>query len=400
MTRRLQARSFSAIVIALFLVGCGFERRGLVPPSPATAGGDGVIGGGGSSGTPMRTPPPATTTVEPATPPAADAAPPPAPPPPAPPGPTPPGPTTPSPDTGVPSTPPPVARDAGPATPPDTAPPPVNECADSSLKLPVQFTVRRAQPAGDLAFDGDGFLVSFDGRDLTRLARGGMPEMLALRPGRPNSTIDGLEWLPNGSVALADRQNDVVMLLDPHAPPQRRPDEVQVPQPVKILQAPNHSLYVTSAGGDLFLADPISGHAQSILRTGGHLRGLVYSVDFKSLYISDSSNRSLISVHIRPDSTVDAPTVVTRGLGSFADGIAIDACGNVYVSDNNGGALVRVTPTGKLETVSPLDGNEVAGLAFGSGKQGWDDHTLYAVGDRSGNFYEIKVGIRGAPPLP
>src|SRR3954463_5182010 len=82
LTRRLEARSLSAIVIALFLAGCGFERRGLVPPSPATPGGDGVVGGGGSSGTPMRTPPPATTTSGPAPPPAADAAP--APPPPAP----------------------------------------------------------------------------------------------------------------------------------------------------------------------------------------------------------------------------------------------------------------------------------------------------------------------------
>ena len=53
--------------------------------------------------------------------------------------------------------------------------------------------------------------------------------------------------------------------------------------------------------------------------------------------------------------------------------------------------------------VSALDGNDVAGLAFGSGKQGWDDHALYGVSDSGrdvGAIYEIKIGIRGAPPLP
>jgi hypothetical protein len=53
-----------------------------------------------------------------------------------------------------------------------------------------------------------------------------------------------------------------------------------------------------------------------------------------------------------------------------------------------------------MEMVSALDHNDVAGLAFGSGKQGWDDHTLYGVSSHQGLIYEIKLGVRGAPPPP
>jgi sugar lactone lactonase YvrE len=279
--------------------------------------------------------------------------------------------------------------------PPDATP---SECADPALKLPVQFTVTRASPAGDLAFDGDGFMVSFDGRDLTRVARGVRPEMLISGALPFNNTVEGMELMPDGTVMVADRQADELVRLDPRNQKRTRP--IGIPQPVKVLRAPNGSLYVASVTGELFLVEPDSGRISSLARTSGRLRGLTYSVDHKVLYISDSGNRQLLSARVRPDSTIDPPAMFAKGLGIYPDGLATDICGNVFVADNNGGPLLRVTPAAKVETVSNLDGNDVAGLAFGSGKQGWDERSLYAVSDRNGALYEIKIGVRGAPPLP
>jgi sugar lactone lactonase YvrE len=157
---------------------------------------------------------------------------------------------------------------------------------------------------------------------------------------------------------------------------------------------------VAGALGELFLVEPASGKVTSIAQTNGHLRGLSYSLDYKTLYISDSGNKALLTAKVRPDGTVDAPVTFARGLGTFADGVATDICGNVFVSDKNGGPLLRVTPAAKVEMVSPLNGDHVAGLAFGSGKQGWDDHSLYGVSEQDSAIYEIKLGVRGAPPPP
>jgi hypothetical protein len=47
-----------------------------------------------------------------------------------------------------------------------------------------------------------------------------------------------------------------------------------------------------------------------------------------------------------------------------------------------------------------LDGARLSALAFGSGRQGWDERTLYGVSENRGGLYEIALGIRGAPLRP
>jgi hypothetical protein len=397
MTGRREAR-FAGFLVALTLAACNFERGGLVAPAPVPApGGEGE---GGSAGGPTRDPgapipvpaPPVIATPDaapapvtaPSMPVPTPGAPPPATMPPA------------GSSDARPTTTPPPTPDAG--TPPaDTAPPVAAECLDSSLRQPVQFTTQRGTPGGDLTFDSNGFMVSLDGRDIVRTARGGRPEMVLANVLPPFSRggVDGLGMLPDGTVVVADTNGDSLVLSNG---PRNQRRSVDINAPGKFLLAPNGNLFITGAqNGELFSVDPATGRSTVIAMTDGRLRGLTYSLDFKTLYMSDSKNRVLLSAKVRPDGTVEPPQVWIRNTGVFPDGMATDICGNVYVSDDSGGPLLRVTPAGKVEMVSALDHNDVAGLAFGSGKQGWDDHTLYAVSDHQGLIYEIKLGIRGAP---
>jgi hypothetical protein len=398
MTARREATYAAGFLVALALAACNFERGGLVAPTPGATpggGGEGVTPGGPTRGPGAPVPAP---TVAP---PSDGAAPTTVTPPPAP-VPNPPAPTMPpggTPDAKpVPPSATPPTPDAAPV-PVDTAPPVAAECVDNSVRQPVQFTTSRGAPGGDLTFDGNGFMVSLDGRDIVRMARGGRPEMLLANvfpPFNRNGEIDGLGLLPDGTLVMTDTNNNSLVLS---ARNQRR--SVDINSPGKFLVAPSGNLFIAGAqDGELFSFDPGSGRTTVAAMTDGRLRGLTYSLDYKTIYMSDSKNRVLLSAKLRPDGTVEPPQVWVRGTGFFPNGMATDICGNVYVADNSGGPLLRVTPAGKMEMVSPLDRNDVAGLAFGSGKQGWDDHTLYGVSNHQGLIYEIRLGVRGAPPPP
>jgi sugar lactone lactonase YvrE len=135
-------------------------------------------------------------------------------------------------------------------------------------------------------------------------------------------------------------------------------------------------------------------------RFNGSLRGITFSPDFKTLYVANRENASLHGMNVRPDGTVENARVITRNLGSSPDGLATDICGNIYVADRTGDPLVRVTPTGQVEEVVDM-GTPLSSLAFGSGKQGWDERSLYAVSEGRAAVFEIRLGVRGPlPPAP
>jgi hypothetical protein len=74
-------------------------------------------------------------------------------------------------------------------------------------------------------------------------------------------------------------------------------------------------------------------------------------------------------------------------------------CGVAIVADREGAPLLRVTPAGRIETVTDLWA-PVSALAFGSGRQGRDARSLYAVSEARGGVYEKELDVPGAPPLP
>jgi hypothetical protein len=395
------------LLFAAPLAACGMDSGGLPgqngkppnassppPTSPGTT--PTVMPPGGDTITPVippiTTPPPTSST--PATPP--PVSPTPATPPTA----TPPAITPPA--TTPPATTPPPAPSGTPVPPASDPPPPptATPTVDCSLKQPVTFVSQRSSQSADLAFDADGFLVMANGRDVERLASGGNPEMLVRNALTFSHVVDGLGVLPGGDVLVADSQTDSLFRFTPGSNNggnnnQRR--SINVQSPAKFALGPGGALWVTSTDGELFRVDLASGRATSVAKTDGNLRGLTFSPDFKTIYVSDDRAQVLMSGQIQADGTVANFRAFSGRLGQFPDGLATDICGNVYVADRFGGPLVRVTPTGKTEMVSPVNRAPLYGIAFGSGKQGWSDTSLYAVSSDRGDLFEIKLGFKSAP---
>jgi hypothetical protein len=364
MTRRLSPTAF--VWLASLLAGCGFDKDGL---GRATSAPDASIAD------PVPAPPDGPTIVPPA-------------------------PVTP-PDASADAANPAVAADAAPSIAPPAVPDArpagavPGEC--DTIPRPVRFTMQPATESGDLTFDGDGFLVLPAERNIMRLTKGGAATTLVANALGVGRIVYGLRVLADGALAMTDDRSDFLTRFDSGGA--RR--EITMDAPLQFATGPGGMLYVTGDAGDLFLVDPVAGRTTVIGRSTGTLRGITFSPDFKTLYVVDRRSSSLLSFKLRPDGTVDPPTTWATDVGESPDGLATDICGNVYVADSSGDPLVRVLVNGRrVETIMELDGARLSALAFGSGRQGWDERTLYGVSESRGGLYEIPLGIRGAPLRP
>jgi hypothetical protein len=368
---RAPLRAWAAAWMALTAVaGCDVNQTGLDSARSVSA-----VPAAGETPAPAPSPPSSPPSSSPASPPSIDPPPPAAPP--------------------VPD--PVVAPPVDPIEPtPPVSPPPVSGPADCALgDEPVRVSMRSATPSGDLAFDAEGYLVLVEGRHIARMAKGEAPVPFirnALATGR---SLFGMCVGAEGSVYFTDSQSDTLFRSDGAGATRSFP----LDRPIEMVQGPTGNIYITTLQGELFSLDPQSGQSTVAARVTGSLRGLTFSPDHRILYVAERDGRTLRSFEVRPDGTLGPMRMFARGLGAGLDGLAVDACGNVYVADREGGPLVRVTPAGQIQTVTESDG-PLSALAFGSGRQGWDARSLYAVSEGRGGLYEIKLDVPGPPPLP
>jgi sugar lactone lactonase YvrE len=112
-----------------------------------------------------------------------------------------------------------------------------------------------------------------------------------------------------------------------------------------------------------------------------------------NLYVADTWNNNVRKVTPGGVTTTLAGSGFTGsadGAGTLADfdnpqGIAVDAAGNVYVSDTSNGTIRVITPEGVVSTLAGEPGN--SGSADGTGTAAQFDHPLGLAVDASGNVY-------------
>jgi gluconolactonase len=174
----------------------------------------------------------------------------------------------------------------------------------------------------------------------------------------------------------------------------------------KHLNGPN-DLWVDQKGG-IYITDPyyqrdywarkapeLSGQKVYYLPKGKHKaimvsdllkkpNGIIGSADGKTLYVADIDGNKIYSFSINPDALLtDAKVVVNQG----ADGITLDAKGNLYLAGNG---VTIYNPEGKK--IAHIDVPEpwTANLCFG-GKNG-DELFITA----STALYKIPMKVKGA----
>jgi hypothetical protein len=120
-----------------------------------------------------------------------------------------------------------------------------------------------------------------------------------------------------------------------------------------------------------------------------------------AVVVGNSEGARLLHIPIGPDGSAGEATVLAEGPAlSGADGIAFDVHGNVWVAVIVQSTIVRVSPSGAIETIATAaDGLDfVSSVAFGKKSEMWAVN--FAIGPPGGPgpaLLRFDAGVKGQP---
>jgi hypothetical protein len=286
-----------------------------------------------------------------------------------------------------PPSPPVDASDAG-TVPPPSSGPKTDVCAPSA-KLTLTARVQaRVKGAEDFTFDNDGNLLLFQNRDVLRLEGDAQPfvilrNVIGLGTG-------ALHALPDGDLLIAETGRDHVLRVDPAG---RKPETMamQLRSPMKIAPAlAPGSVYVTSQSDAIYLLDTVTNQMKTIDQLDYRPAGIAIDPAKKKLYVG-ATTRSVVYVYdIGPAGELSNRTIAVNQI-SQPTALLVDDCGGLYIGGTDGGNLRRLAPGGALSVIARFEGPDINTLAFGSGKHGWSDRSLFALDTWVGTLYEVEL---------
>jgi hypothetical protein len=265
--------------------------------------------------------------------------------------------------------------------------------------------------AEDLDIDNDGFIIGSDRLNLYRSNADGDLDMILPNVGNPQAIV----VLPSGDIVLHEEANKVE-LVTPAGDRSTIATDLYLPYADATAAG---LIYASSPGynpGDPYAIvriDPPSKTVEQILEWEDDWPwGITFNEDYTALYVSvvqgfdaymDGPSR-IYKVPLDEDGDADGEPelfVEFGGDSQWTEGLAVDVCGNVYVS--LGRKIVRVSKDGDtVEDIWEYDddptffGRAISGLAFGrKGKGGTDPLKLYASNPYGKYAMEIDVGVYG-----
>lgn len=253
----------------------------------------------------------------------------------------------------------------------------------------------------DFDFDDTQYLLTQAGVSLAGVTRTGQQSIVV-----PNIGVDaaGIRSLPNGDILIAQPDTGVVRRVD-----------YQTGGSVAILaslQFPN-GLEVSSTGrgyvsefvstGRVREFDPVSGNNRIILEIP-YPNNMVLSPDEQVLYVLVSTSQfwgssRVMALDKQPDGTWSRTPREIASSNTFLGGIAVDVCGNLYVTEYSSGVVGRILmPQQTLEFIADLGslGTFNGGFSaarFAPGFAGWSPTELY-VTDRY-ELFTIDLQLEG-----
>ncbi|MBS0664352.1 MAG: heme-binding protein [Verrucomicrobia bacterium] len=170
-----------------------------------------------------------------------------------------------------------------------------------------------------------------------------------------------------------------------------------------VADAMNHTVRRVTSGGVVTTYAGFAGSAGSADGTAAaarfnHPSGVALDAS-GNVFVTDSYNNTIRKITTAGVVTTLAglPGVAgsTDGTGSQAlfnnpTGLAIDGAGNLYVADTGNSTIRRVTPAGVVATVAGLPG--IAGLRNGAGLEAWFSQPKALALDPGGNLYVADTG--------
>ena len=309
---------------------------------------------------------------------------------------------------------------------PDAAPPDAAQLVYDCDDLPEgtgqdgmfdPIDVAGAVASEDLAFDDAGNLVGSDNTAIFKSTKAGAVQLFV-----PNLDFRaGMRYLPDGHLVYADNHEGSLVRVDPAGV--QYPVLAGLSYPNGIAVDAKGKVYVTEHDADrVRRIDPYSGEFTVILEAGelaeeGSIastltnpNGVTFDVEYEAVYLAGfNGDGTLYRLPLDSEGTPGDLEVFATDVGSgWLDGLAVDACGNVYVCDygwDGDTDIYRISPDGLTVTriIRGLPGAQNArylpNLQWGSGLGGWSETAIYMPDGWDHSVYEVELGVPSKPRI-
>jgi hypothetical protein len=274
---------------------------------------------------------------------------------------------------------------------------PIVDCGALAEK-PVLTELEAPRGYHDVIFDTDGNLIGSDGQHLVKASDPSTASVWL----PDHADIEQMDHLLDGDMVFADRSGPVLRVTSAGG-------ETVIATDVGaygLIVGPDGMLYAANVF-DVLRIDPDTGEKTSFVKGLPSLfmpRVLDFSPDFRTLYIGGGSNdgaiyRVPLDEHMDPTGEA-VPFVMgvgTEGGTAYHDGLAVDACGNLYVNDYSTLRLFRISPHGDVQTLLQFtwaENDYTHGGAWGSGLGAWRTEAFYMPQPYHGaTVLEAVVGV-------
>jgi len=300
---------------------------------------------------------------------------------------------TPSPDV-APDVPEPTP-DVGPGPDPPVEPPPVD--CDAIPQGP--FTLEKlngSMASEDLAFDAEGHVIGSNDQAIFKSGYNESPQVWI-----PNFKFRaGLRFLPNGHLIVCNDKTGQLIRIDTEGVQHVLVNGLSYPNGLTV-DLEGWIYFTEHDANQVWRVHPFTGEKTLLTTQIGNPNGVTFSPDYKTLYIGGFNGEGTVyAMSISPSGTPGKLVPFATNVGSgWLDGMATDACGNVYICDYGQTVIYRISPDGQTKT-KIIDGSNIQGaylpnLQWGSGIGGWDPLAVYIPDGWNKGVFEVVLGVPG-----
>lgn len=289
---------------------------------------------------------------------------------------------------------PPEDTDVDPTSTGDTATVPELDCTLPSLPRPFT-TIQDFTRSEDFDFDADGYHVSVQNRDLVGNDLSGAFKLISPNIGLQTA---GTRVLATGDIVVADSGIGGLVLVDISTGGQSTiVTNMSYPNGLEV-DAQNRAYVADQNRGNVRMVDVYSGE-QGIIANGlNNPNGVILSPDEQTLYVGSFGGGMVYAIDRISDFAFDTPRILydVGGPNGGFDGINVDACGNVYITEYSTGRVYRVTPDGsRANMIADLPSSWVPNMRWGNDIGGWDHDLLYVADRNQARLFALDIGIPG-----
>ncbi len=283
------------------------------------------------------------------------------------------------------------------AAPPDAAPPdaaPPQNCA-ALTATPAVTLLPGFVGTEDITFDDAGNVIESDQTNIYKTTRAGARTTFV--PNLPFRA--GMRMTRTGKLIVNDELTGTLWRIDPNATRTPLMTGLMYPNGME-LGNDGHVYFTDQSAGKVYRVDPETGAHTTMTTSVPEPNGLTFNATYDKLYIGSfggTEDAAIYQLEVGAGGTPGALTKYATGVGSgLHDGMAVDACGNLYVADYGDSKVYRITPAGQVAPLLGGAGSYNANFDWGRGLGGWAADKLYIVAVGEG-IKEVELGVASKP---